>query len=93
MTKPLALVSYGTLLPGSRLVHRLEDLGYRVGTVADLQSLATVAKSERPIVVFARTSAGLCESSGRTRRRVTFLCWCMAEGRIRAPWRLPRAPE
>src|SRR5262245_49139849 len=35
MTEPLALVVYEKLLPGSQLVNRLQDLKYRVQTVAD----------------------------------------------------------
>ena len=35
MTQPLALVLYEKLLPGSQLVNRLQDLNYRVQTIAD----------------------------------------------------------
>ena len=50
MTEPLALLAYRKLLPGSQLKNRLEDLGYRVQTLADPDSLAAVAAETRPLV-------------------------------------------
>ena len=35
MTQPLALVWYEKLMPGSKLVNRLQDLGYRVLTAPE----------------------------------------------------------
>jgi CheY-like chemotaxis protein len=51
MTKPLALIHYGTLLPGSQLANRLFELGYRVQTVdaAGLERLTEIAEKETPI--------------------------------------------
>lgn len=51
MTKPLALVFYEELLPGSQLVNRLQDLGYRVHTVTQLSELSAAAGKEKPMVI------------------------------------------
>ena len=53
MTKPLALVYYENLLPGSQLVNRLQDLDYRVQVVLDSTHLQQVAEIERALVVLA----------------------------------------
>lgn len=53
MTSPLALVFYENLLPGSQLVNRLQDLGYRVHALNDVRSLVLQARQERPLVVVA----------------------------------------
>ena len=50
MTKPLALLLYEHLLPGSQLVNRLQDLGYRVLASNDLQLLVSHARQEKPLV-------------------------------------------
>jgi len=50
VTKPLALLVYEHLLPGSQLVNRLQDLGYRVLTLNDLQLLVVHARQEKPLV-------------------------------------------
>ncbi len=51
MTQPLALVSYERLLPGTQLVNRLQDLGYRVLTSPGGSALAAAAHQEKPMVV------------------------------------------
>jgi CheY-like chemotaxis protein len=51
MTTPLALVFYENLLPGSQLVNRLQDLGYRVQTINDVQTLMLQALQEKPLIV------------------------------------------
>jgi PleD family two-component response regulator len=51
MTTPLALVFYENLLPGSQLVNRLQDLGYRVQTISDVQTLVLQALQEKPLIV------------------------------------------
>ncbi len=51
MVKPLALVVYEKLLPGSQLVNRLQDLGYRVQTLADGGDLIEQAEKEKPLVI------------------------------------------
>ena len=53
MTKPLALVLYEKLLPGSQLVNRLQDLNYRVETVTDASVLAQSAEEGKPMLVLA----------------------------------------
>ena len=51
MTQPLALVLYEKLLPGSQLVNRLQDLNYRVQTIADAASAAVLeTKRDSPPV-------------------------------------------
>jgi PleD family two-component response regulator len=50
MTKPLALVFYERLMPGSQLPNRLQDLGYRVHHVADASLLIAAAVKEKPMV-------------------------------------------
>ncbi|HEX3799842.1 MAG TPA: response regulator [Verrucomicrobiae bacterium] len=52
MTQPLALVLYEKLLPGTQLVNRLQDLGYRVVTVNATESLVECAVREKPMLVF-----------------------------------------
>lgn len=54
MTKPLAVVFYESLLPGSRLVNRLTDLGYRVQTVTVAPELAATLRREPPMVLVAQ---------------------------------------
>jgi len=53
MTQPLALVLYEKLLPGSMLVNRLQDLGYRVLTAPDGNALPACAEQEKPMIVLA----------------------------------------
>jgi PleD family two-component response regulator len=50
MTKPLALVYYERLMPGTQLVNRLQDLGYRVLTLTEPSLLVETARRERPLV-------------------------------------------
>ena len=52
MTKPLALVFYERLMPGSQLVNRLQDLGYRVLAITEAALLIETAKRERPMLAF-----------------------------------------
>lgn len=51
MTKPLALVFYERLLPGSQLVNRLNDLGYRVASHTDASRLVESVRKEMPMVM------------------------------------------
>ena len=53
MTQPLALVLYEKLLPGSQLVNRLQDLRYRVQTIADADRLVECAEQAKPMLVLA----------------------------------------
>ena len=56
MTQPLALIFYEKLLPGTQLVNRMQDLGYRVVTVAG-DSLVNSALQEKPLLVLADLAA------------------------------------
>lgn len=53
MTQPLAIVCYEVLMPGSQLVNRLQDLGYRVKALTSAAQLAAESAEIRPIVVLA----------------------------------------
>ena len=53
MSKPLALVYYSNLLPGSQLSNRLQDLGYRVHPLETVALLASACEREKPLVVIA----------------------------------------
>ena len=59
MTRPLALVFYGNLLPGSQLVNRLQDLGYRVQAIGDVRTLVVQAVQEKPLVVVTDLAASV----------------------------------
>jgi CheY-like chemotaxis protein len=52
MTKPLALLFYEKLLPGTQLLNRLQDLGYRVQTTGEVGAVAELARSTRPMLLF-----------------------------------------
>ncbi len=63
MTTPLALVFYEHLLPGSQLVNRLQDLGYRVQAMSEVRKLVVQAVQEKPLVIvtaLASTGADVC---------------------------------
>jgi CheY-like chemotaxis protein len=51
MTQPLALLLYEKLLPGTQLVNRLQDLGWRVQTLHDAVALARSAEEHKPMIV------------------------------------------
>src|ERR1041384_4936582 len=51
MTKPLALIFYERLMPGSQLVNRLQDLGYRVSTCTELAGLHAQVENELPMIL------------------------------------------
>ena len=53
MTTPTALVFYENLLPGSRILIRLQDLGYRVLGFHDIYLLEEKAAAEKPMLVLA----------------------------------------
>lgn len=53
MTKPLALVFYENLLPGSQIINRLTDLNYRVLSFHDSYLLEDQSEREKPLVVIA----------------------------------------
>jgi CheY-like chemotaxis protein len=58
MTQPLALVYYEKLMPGSQLVNKLQDLGYRVQTVNDPVLLQPGARRDCPLLVVADLAGG-----------------------------------
>jgi len=51
MILPLAILLYENLIPGTQLVSRLQDLGYRVQTVHDPRLLVEQSTREKPLVV------------------------------------------
>ena len=51
--QPLALVLYEKLLPGTQLVNRLQDLGWRVQTLNDEAALTRSAEEHKPMLVLA----------------------------------------
>lgn len=53
VTKPLAIVFYERLLPGSQVVNRLTDLGYRVTATQIASDVPRLARDERPMVLVA----------------------------------------
>ncbi len=53
MTKPLAIVFYEKLLPGSRIGHQLADLGWRVIEVKLASELVAQVRTQRPLMVVA----------------------------------------
>src|ERR1041385_563719 len=63
MTTPLALVFYEALLPGSQLVNRLQDLGYRVLTHSQASTLVARARESKPFLLvmdLATRESDLC---------------------------------
>jgi len=71
MTQPLALVLYEKLLPGTQLVNRLQDLNYRVQTLADPDQLPTCAEQMKPMLVLAdlnATRSDVCEGLARLKQ-------------------------
>ena len=57
MTKPLALLCYEKLLPGSQLANRLQDEGWRVQTVNDPTALTMAAEEHKPLIVLIDLSS------------------------------------
>ena len=51
MTEPLALVAYERMMPGSQLLVKLRDLGYRSEHVKRLGDLPTAAAAKKPMIV------------------------------------------
>jgi CheY-like chemotaxis protein len=67
MTKPLALILYENLMPGSKLANRMQDLGYRVVTLSNPTRLVEQAEREKPMVVLADLTSnptGVCAAIG-----------------------------
>ena len=71
MTKPLALLFYEKLLPGSQLANLLQDEGWRVQTLNDPTALVHAAEEHKPMVALAdlaSTSASVTEYIAALRR-------------------------
>jgi CheY-like chemotaxis protein len=70
MSKPLALLYYSNMMPGTQLSNQLQDLGYRVQTLPDMLGLAEVCQLEKPLVVVAEIVPGspACASIARLRK-------------------------
>lgn len=71
MTQALALVLYEKLLPGTQLVNRLQDLNYRVHTLADADRLVEYAEQTSPMLVLAdleSTGADVAAAIARLRQ-------------------------
>lgn len=63
MTKPLAIVFYERLLPGSRVVNRLADLGWRVVEAKRPDDIVGLVQAEHPLLVITELelkSGDLC---------------------------------
>ncbi len=73
MTQPLALVLYERLLPGSQIVNRLQDLNYRVQTIADPGLLVECAEQAKPLLVLAdleSTRSNVSHAIGRLKQNL-----------------------
>ena len=53
VTRPLAIVFYEKLLPGTQVVNRLTDLGYRVTATQTAVDVPRLVRENRPMVVIA----------------------------------------
>jgi CheY-like chemotaxis protein len=51
--QPLALVLYEQLMPGGRLINRLQDMNYRVLTATDPATVVPLGVAEKPLLIFA----------------------------------------
>jgi DNA-binding NarL/FixJ family response regulator len=51
MAEPLALLVYEKVIPGTQLVNRLQDRGYRVRSVSKLAGLAGQAAQDKPFLM------------------------------------------
>jgi CheY-like chemotaxis protein len=69
MSKPLALLYYSNLMPGSQLGGRLQDMGYRVQSVNTAAALLTACDAEMPLVVIAELAptAATCAAISQLR--------------------------
>jgi CheY-like chemotaxis protein len=74
VTQPLALILYERLLPGSQLVNRLQDLHYRVQTIADPEKLVESAEEHKPMLVLADVGSprhNVCAAIGRLKQNAS----------------------
>lgn len=71
MMKPLALIFYERLLPGSQLGNRLTDMGYRVQVLEEASLIPQSAKDQMPIILLVdlvSKRANICEIIKEVRR-------------------------
>lgn len=71
MNEPLAILLYEKLMPGSQLVNRLQDLGYRVETLNDADRLPALAEQAKPLVIVADLFGArnkVCDAIARLRQ-------------------------
>ena len=71
MTRPLAIVFFEKLIPGSRLSGRLSDLGWRVLEAKKAADLPDLVRRELPLVVVAELAlrtGNLCPVVAELRR-------------------------
>jgi PleD family two-component response regulator len=71
VTKPLAVIFYERLLPGSRVANRLSDLGWRVAEAKRPEDIVPLARAERALVVlaeFAGRSSEVCLAVAELKR-------------------------
>ncbi len=71
MTQPLALVLNERVLPGTRLVNRLQELNYRVKSISDPVQLLAAAEEAMPMLVFADLQPrgqDVCSAIGRLKQ-------------------------
>jgi DNA-binding NarL/FixJ family response regulator len=64
MTQPLALLLYEKLLPGTQIVNRLQDLGWRVQLLHAACDLRSAAQQHKPLIVIAdlfATRGSVCD--------------------------------
>jgi CheY-like chemotaxis protein len=67
--QPLAIVFYERLMPGSQLVNRLQDLGYRVLSLNNPAQLAAATQREMPLLTLVDMDARgeIADAIGRIR--------------------------
>jgi PleD family two-component response regulator len=71
MTQPLALIFYQRIMPGSQVLNRLQDLGYRVQHISDPQILSECAEREKPLLLIVdldSSDQNICDIIARLKR-------------------------
>jgi CheY-like chemotaxis protein len=71
LARPLTLLLFERLLPGGQLVNRMQDLGYRVQTIADPATVIEQAEHEKPMLIMADLDPKLqqtCEAITRLKK-------------------------
>ncbi len=65
MTEPLALIFYERIMPGSNLLNRIKDSGYRVQHISDARLLPDCVEREKPLFLvmdLETTGHNVCET-------------------------------